>query len=295
MLEVVVASAVFALAAAIVLTLFVATRRSFEAAERSTDLQQSTRVAFDRLISDLRLAGFNHNPDGDPTRVDEPIEGAWDTAITLRGDFDRDDRAESVTPESSLAGSAYSVVSIGNDEIVTYVLAKPGPVGPSTLTLRLDPDRPRSRSLKTVTIPRVALIQDDPPYTLYRVTLRDVEGAFPSSPQAAGDFTFEPVADNMGAMIFRYYSESGRRLNPDTPADPADDIGGADGARDARQRIRRIEVVLVGFIPNEDPDYLDPYDSGPSRHFRKLELRTNVRVENVAMTGSLEIDPSPSW
>src|SRR5881628_4001932 len=114
-----VASAIFAIAAAVAFILYSAAQKSYKAGENSTDQQQATRVAFDRMISDIRLAGFNTNPDGDTTRVDEQIEGMWDTAVTIRGDFDFEDPAASVSPESLLAGTNYNVVSTGNDEIVT--------------------------------------------------------------------------------------------------------------------------------------------------------------------------------
>jgi len=148
LIEMLVASAIFAIAAAVAFILYTAAQKSYKAGENFTDQQQSTRVAFDRMISDIRLAGFNTNPDGDNTRVDEQVEGAWDTAVTIRGDFDFEDPTASVTPEASLTGATYNVVSTGNDEIVTYALAKPGntgPTGPDTLTLTLDPDKPRSK------------------------------------------------------------------------------------------------------------------------------------------------------
>src|SRR5262249_29449540 len=152
----------------------------------------------------------------------------------------------------------YNVVSTGNDEIVTYVLAKPGPVGADTLTLRIDPDRPRSKTLKTVTIPNSVLVQNNPPYTLYRVTMIDVNGAFPASPQAASNFVFEPVAENIRTMTFQYYDESGALLNPNTPANSADDIGGGDANTVTRARVRRISVNVVGMTADEDLDYTDP-------------------------------------
>src|SRR5262245_149517 len=166
LIEMMVASAIFAIAAAVAFILYSAAQKSYKAGENFTDQQQATRVAFDRMVSDIRLAGFNTNPDGDNTRIDEQVEGVWDTAITIRGDFDFEDPAASVTPESALPGSSYNVVSTGNDEIVTYVLAKPGPVGSDTLTLRLDADKPRTKTLKTITIPNVTLVQRHPPYSL---------------------------------------------------------------------------------------------------------------------------------
>ena len=140
LIEMMVASAIFAIAAAVAFILYSAAQKSYKSGENFTDQQQSTRVAFDRMLSDIRLAGFNTNPDGDASRIDEQVEGMWDTAITIRGDFDFEDPVASTTPESSLPGTQYNVVSTGNDEIVTYVLAKPGPVGSDTLTLRVEND-----------------------------------------------------------------------------------------------------------------------------------------------------------
>ncbi len=294
LIEMLVASAVFAIAAAVAFILYTAAQKTYKMGQNLTDQQQTTRVAFDRMISDLRMAGFNYNPDGDKTRVDEQIEGAWDTAVTIRGDFDFEDPTASITPESALPGTAYVVVSTGNDEIVTYVLSKPGVSGPDDLVLEMDVDKPRTKTVSTVTIPDVALVQDNPPYTLYRVTLTDVAGAFPSSPQASGDFVYEPVADNIRSMVFQYYDDSGNLVNPDTPADKTDDIGGANSSQVSRDGIRRITVNLVGMTPDPDPKYVDATDAiAATQHFRKFDLRSNVNAENLGKAGVKDIDVNP--
>lgn len=294
LIEMMVASAIFAVAAAVAFILYSAAQKSYKTGDNAVEQQQTTRVAFDRMISDLRLAGFNHNPDGDTTRVDEQIEGAWDTAITVRGDFDFEDPTASVTPEVALAGTAYNVVSTGNDEVVTYALAKPGPAGPDTLTIRIDPDRPRTKALSTVVIPNVALVHDDPPYTLYRITLADVAGAFPSSPQSASAFTYEPVAENIRSLSLRYTSVGGFLVNADTPDDPSDDIGGDDAAEVQREQIRRIHVDLVGMTPDEDLDYTDIGESlAVASHFRKFDLQTDINPENLGKAGVKDVDITP--
>jgi hypothetical protein len=248
------------------------------------------------MLSDIRLAGFNTNPDGDASRVDEQVEGAWDTAVTIRGDFDFEDPTASTTPETTLKGAVYNIVSTGNDEIVTYALAKPGntgPTGPDTLTLTLDPDKPRSKTVKTVTIPNVALVQNNPPYTLYRITLADVTGSFPSSPQASTNFIYEPVADNIRTMTFQYWPDSGAQLGPNTPASSGDDIGGADTASVTRSKIRKITVALVGMTPNPDMDYVDASDASATSHYRKFDLQSEVNPENLGRTGIKDIDITP--
>ncbi|HUD72359.1 MAG TPA: prepilin-type N-terminal cleavage/methylation domain-containing protein [Dongiaceae bacterium] len=293
LIEMLLASAIFAIVAAVVFIFYSAAQKSYKSGENFSDQQQATRVAFDRMVSDLRLAGYNANPDGDASRVDEQVEGAWDTAVTVRADYDFEDPTASVTPETSLPGTVYNVVSTGNDEIVTYVLAKPGPTGPDTLTLRIDTDRPRTRTVKTVTIPNVAVVQNNPPYTLYRVTLADVNGTYPASPQASSAFVFEPVADNIRSMRFQYWPDSGAQLGPDTPASSGDDIGGADANSVTRSKIRRITVNLVGMTPDDDLDYTDASDATATTHYRKLDLVSDVNAENLGRTGIKDIDITP--
>ena len=291
--EMLVASAIFAIVAAVALMFFTSAQKSFKSGGNFSEQQQATRVAFDRMLADLRLAGFNTNPDGDASRVDEQVEGAWDTAVTIRGDFDFEDVVQRSNPEAALPGTVYNVVSTGNDEIVTYVLAKPGPQGPGTLTLRADVDRPRTKAVKTVTIPNVVVVQNDPPYMLYRVTVRDVAGAFMSSPQPASQFVYEPVAENVRSMTFRYLPDSGAPLGPETPANAADDIGGGDAGVLTRARIRRISVSLVGMTPDPDPEYTDASDASATTHFRKFDLRSDVNAENLGRSGVRDIDITP--
>lgn len=291
LVEMLLATAIFAIVGAVALLFHAAASRSFAMAVNLTDQQQTTRVAFDRVTSDLRLVGFSVDPDGDPARADEAIEGAWDTALTLRADFDSRDPAESGTPELALAGSAYDLVTTGNDEIVTYALAKSGPAGPDFLGLRLEADRPRSGIFRVVSIPKVALVQDDPPYTLYRITLADRPGVFPSAPNASSDFIYEPVADNLRSMTFRYWSDAGEMLGPDTPGDPADDLGGGDGGRAARGRIRRIALRLVGMTAAPDFDFIDSGDATSAQHNRKLALEGEIRPENLGWPALREIGP----
>ena len=76
-------------------------QKSFKVSENAATQQQNTRVAFDRMVADVRMAGFNYNPDGDPNRPDEQIEGMWDGAITVRGDYDFEDATARATPSPS--------------------------------------------------------------------------------------------------------------------------------------------------------------------------------------------------
>ena len=71
LLEMIIASAIFAIAASVAFILYTAAQKSYKAGQNFTDQQQNTRAAFDRVLSDLRNAGYNYNPDGSKSRPDE--------------------------------------------------------------------------------------------------------------------------------------------------------------------------------------------------------------------------------
>ncbi|MEE9218960.1 MAG: prepilin-type N-terminal cleavage/methylation domain-containing protein, partial [Acidobacteriota bacterium] len=276
--EVLISMAIFVIASTVAFLLYDNAQRSFKRGEEATEQQQVTRVAFDKVISDLRSAGFNYNPTGNPNRTDEQIEGAWATAVSFRSDSDAEDPTESLTPETTLASGVFDVVSTGNDEIVTYVLAKDGgSTGGETLTFFADVSSPRDTAAPDqVDINNVALTaQSDPPYTLYRVTL-DTSGAAVK----------EPLADNLRSLSLTYYDANGTLL------DPAN-MGGSEANVDERARIRRITVDVVGMTPNDDIRYLDPADSDPdTQRRRKFNLVSDVQVRNLGMVGAADLDTS---
>ena len=284
--EVLVAFTILAVTITTALVLYDDTRRALARGENMIDQQQVVRIAFDMISSDLRMAGYNVDPDGTPGRPDEPIEGAFDTAIVLRADFDADgDGSGPTVPESSLAGGAFDVVSTGNDEIVAYVLSRPDGSGPDTLTFEADvQSTPRDGTVDTVSIDNVALVHDNPPYTLYRVTL-----------DAAGSPVRMPLAENVLALRFRYFDSSGQVMHPFDIADTSDDIGGADDAtgRALREAIRRVEIDVLGQTRDIDQNFrLSSRDAaeiastsaglGDRRRFR---LRGDVLPENIGLRG----------
>jgi Tfp pilus assembly protein PilW len=286
--EILVALTVFVVAAAVAMILYNALTQSYKRGDNATASQQNTRVGFESLVTDLRMTGFNYNPDG-AVRPDEQLEGVWETAVTIRGDFDFEDATAKDTPELTLAtgSSPYNVVSTGNDEIVTYALAKQDGTGGSTLSFRADVlPSVRDGNLDDVSITNLALVQSAPPYTLYRITGRD----------GLASTTRTPVADNIYALRFRYYDSAGAQVGPSTPSDPSDDIGGGDtsAAVAARASIKRIEILLTGMTPDPDLNYIDPSDTiAATRQHRKFTLTQDVAPRNLGYVGRPDIDTLP--
>ena len=106
LIEVLVATAILVVAILIALAVYDAARNSFKKGENATVQQEAVRIAYDRLTADLRMLGFNANPDGSLVRPDEQLEVALDHAIIFRGDFDAEDTTKNNDHEGALAGGA---------------------------------------------------------------------------------------------------------------------------------------------------------------------------------------------
>ena len=65
--EVIVATAVFALIFVAALALYDRSNEVFKKGMESADMQQNTRVAFDKMVQDVRMAGFDYDRDGNPS------------------------------------------------------------------------------------------------------------------------------------------------------------------------------------------------------------------------------------
>ena len=284
LLELLVSLSLLLVAVTVALALYDAIWDSFKKGENAAEQQQGVRIAVSKIGADLQMAGFNHNPDGDTSRPDEQIESAHDTAIVIRADFDAGDVALSTTPETLLAGGAFETVSTGNDEIVIYALAKPDASSTDTLTFEADvKDEPRDGGVETVQVPRVALVHDDPPYTLYRMTLSNA-----TSDWGMDDFFVrEELAENIGSMRFRYFDATGNQVNATFDlTTTTDDIGGAEANAAERFKIRRIELELTGVTHDPQPGWADRSDPDPhTRQFHKFALASDIRPRNLGLVG----------
>jgi type II secretory pathway pseudopilin PulG len=274
LVELLVSVTILALATTVALVVYDQARLAYKQGENVTEQQQVARVAFDVISSDVRMAGFNTNPDGNPERPDEQIEAAYATAITVRADYDADDPVDSDLPEQTLGGTgaAFRAVSTGNDEIISYVLAKPD--GTSTDTLAFGADvgaAVRDASIEDIAIGRVDLAQTDPPYTLYRLVLEN-------DPSGCCDTSFArriPIVDNVRSLRFRYYDRAGNEVSPPGGAETPEAIA-------ARSTIRRVGMEIEALTRDSDPHWQDPDDADPdTRWFRKFELGGEVVPPNL--------------
>ncbi|HSN67873.1 MAG TPA: prepilin-type N-terminal cleavage/methylation domain-containing protein, partial [Thermoanaerobaculia bacterium] len=248
--EVLVATAIFTIIFIAALLIYDRSNKVFKQSVESSDMQQSTRVAFDQLASDLRMTGFDYDRDGRPfgllgvepwqadtdyqignvvqpsppnghayvaiasgksggsppswpedsgdtvteasglkwkekqilqyQQPDEQLEFMGATAITLRGNLDYEsDAASDNGREEDLESEYFPVVTTANDEIVTYALkSHDDSKNDDEIVFFADTFTPRKvhpaegEDETEVKIEGVDLSNENPPYTLYRYTLK---------------------------------------------------------------------------------------------------------------------------
>lgn len=263
------------------LMLYSSANRAYLSTDATTIQQQNVRFAMDRMGESLRDAGANFNALGSRTLPDEQIEGAWESAIFVRGDFDN-------ARETPLESTTYPIVTTGNDEIVGYVLRKPVPASgpdPNTITISVKADlRPTVRDAAiasgaisgeetgSITVAATTLAQQtNPPYQLVRVTFA-----------ADGAAVTDVIADNVFRLSFNYLAADG--------AVAVTTFGSDDAQRAARAAVRRVDVNLIGMTDRPDLGYTDPNtyvpaESSSTRRFRKFSLSEQIVMPNMGVIG----------
>lgn len=238
LIEALVAITVFAVVFIAALTLYSVASNAYLRTDSAVIQQQNIRFTMDRMSETLNAAGAGHNMLGARNLADEQVEGFWESAVFVRGDFDG-------LREGTLENAAFPIVTTGNDEIVGFVLLKNG-AGTVPIQLKMDLTGSGRDAIftsntaitgeETVTVNVAATTvatQIDPPYQLARVTFVG------NAPR------YEIIADNINQLQFSYL--------PETGTTPVAGIGsGADTERDERALIRKISVKLIGQTDRPD-------------------------------------------
>ena len=279
MMEVLVAMLIFTVVFLVALGLYQVANRAYLRTDAATIQQQNVRFAMDRMAETIRDAGANYNTLGANNVADEQIEGAWEAAVFVRGDFDN-------SRETPLESTTFPIVTTGNDEIVGYILRKPGgdANNPITLTMKMDltPSTGRDATLtgttlageETATVHAAAAAladETDPPYQLTRVTF-----------DTSGNPQYEVVAEDVFRLSFTYLTSAG--------AAAITTFGGADAQRADRATVRQVDVNLVGMSSRPDPGFVDaavysPAEGLTTKNRRKLSLTQHIVPPNLGLKG----------
>jgi prepilin-type N-terminal cleavage/methylation domain-containing protein len=339
--EILVTTAIFAIIMLAALAVYDQSNKTFKTSTESADMQQSTRVGFEKLVSDVRMAGFDYSRGGTPTdpgtwpQPDEQIEYAGASAVVFRANFNynsptgTDNGVEKAYEPVNVNGQyIFPYVTTSNDEIVAYVVRSTDSTkNNSSISFYADVTQPRSafpasitpapaatnpsKKEDKVTISGIDTTNQNPPYTLYRMTVTDVKN------NALGT----PVAENIRSLNFIYYSDAQGTtslrdsagatipagctdpnctgaIGGDGQYDPnAPNFQGAGNFADRAQRaqIQSIRVNLVGL--NASPDlqgYTNPTETVASiQSYRQYALSSLVVPRNLGKQGFPEPTNSP--
>lgn len=97
LVEILVASAIFVVIFLAVYLVYETNQITFAKGERDVDIQQNARVAMDRIVRELRMAGFDPQvPTIIPNPCATPIQLATPASITFIADVDSDGTTERV-------------------------------------------------------------------------------------------------------------------------------------------------------------------------------------------------------
>lgn len=271
LIEALVAIAVFTVVFIVALMLYQLATGSYLRTDSAVRQQQDVRFGMDRMAETLRDAGAGHNMLGSRKVADEQIEGAWESAVFVRGDFDGE-------RETGLENATFPIVTTGNDEIVGYVLRKPG-TNPYTISIKADLTGTgrdaiftsnasiTNEETRTVSVAaRTLAEQTSPPYQLTKVTF-----------DASGNPQYAVIAENVRTLQFAYYPATGTTA-------VAVGNSGADAERDERATIRKIQTKLVGMT--------DRPDLQTTKEYRNFTLEQTILAVNLGVTGSKH-NPQP--
>ena len=340
--EVMVATAIFTIIMLAALLMYDRNNRVFKSGVQASDLQQNTRIGFDKLVSDLRIEGFDYNRNGDPSgadqatgvnyqkQPDEQIEFMGDSAIAFRANFnyntgydngrEGDKRNNPLgDPNDTYESPAFPLVTTSNSEIVIYALKSADPTkNTSLIQFYADVSKPRAAYVgtggtpaeKQVTISGYDTSNNYPPYTLYRLTLRDAN-LDNNDANPVGNAV--PIAMNVRSLKFTYYSDQGGtqtiaanqgagQYNASNPSEPT-----ATAARLVRSSIQAIKVDLIGMESAPDKNYSSPLETAssgitdtsgrPVSEYREYNLSSLIVPRNVGKRAVKEEDlkqPEPA-
>jgi prepilin-type N-terminal cleavage/methylation domain-containing protein len=343
--EVLVATAIFTIIMLAALLMYDRNNRVFKSGVQASDVQQNTRIGFDKLVSDLRIEGFDYNRNGDPSgsvaatginyqrQPDEQIEYMGDGAIVFRSNFnyntgyDNGREGSGRNPADltdTYEAPAFPLVTTANNEIVVYALqsnsGNPN-ANKSVISFYADVAKPRKvysgtggeSKERQVSITGYDTTNNFPPYTLYRLTLKDAD-IVDNDPSPIGAAV--PIATNVRSLKFLYYSDQAAATTALTPVYGAGQYDASNAQavvneRSTRSSIQAVRVDLIGMESAPDANYSSPLETTatsttgvptdangvPVSRYRQYELSSLIVPRNVGKRAIKEEDlkhPDPA-
>lgn len=309
--EILVTTAIFAIIMIAALAVYDQSNRVFKGSTEAADMQQSTRIGFDKLVSDIRMAGFDYNRGGIPSnpweaaQPDEQVEYAGNSVVAFRSNFNYNTALTAgngletaLTPKNTDGLNIFPYVTTNNSEIVLYALRSTDATkNTDKISFYVDDYSPRSvfpsaispgPASGTTSKKEHLLIlgpttcatcgldttNANPPYTLYRISVADV---------LAGTMG-TPVAENIRSLNFTYYQDvTGKTLL--TNADGSAITTGKNA--EAGSTFPVSNTGAIGGAGMYDPDNVGTTTDFPDRDRRSFIQA--IRIDLVGMNASPDL------
>ena len=288
----------------------------------NADAQQRTRVAFETMLAEISLAGFDYDRDGQDTEYpqspDEQIEYLAEHAIAFRANLDTDEAGAGREPSYEIDSSdpdwglaCCPVVTTANDEIVVYALrSDDSAANDDSIVFQADLSMPRDAEIdtltglptdeETITVAGVDLDGDTPPYSLYRFTFLDDGSILEqviSTDLRTMTLAFFDASDDLFYCKSRETDGSCSNANqvPFLSVAGADDLDATEDQerREARAAVRRIGLDLIGLTEHDDLKWNEPTENLLSTR-RRVELATVVTASNLGLRGAADLEAIPA-
>lgn len=246
---------------------FIGQHKTYAVQEQVVDMQQNVRVAINRMMREIRMAGFGNVGDvlslpggvnGFTQRI-IPGSNAFGNTITIVGGFRQIKDPTTGDPITVISttgntitlskatdqfdGDAHKYISV--DGIASYIVQSR--LG-SNLTLEPTPTNPIGANIF-----KILAITYDLDLSDGKIVLRRNENTGGGS---------QPVAEHIETLQLRYTLEDGSES--DSPADPS--------------KIRMVKVTVTARTSMSDPEF-----KGGEGGYRRRTIASNIQVRNIGL------------
>jgi hypothetical protein len=181
LMEVLVTGTLFAFVTAGVYLLYTTMQETLDRGQVKTDLQQNARIGLDRLVQELRMAGYNPGTPGDPLRAAgvgclsfvtngsqityDTADDASDWSVPRRKVLRRREDGGGAQPQAQTVGAfSFTYYDIYNEPLAPGTMGSCPPVG-GVSALLLAPDQRRQVTRVTITLRTSSALSDRHPGT----------------------------------------------------------------------------------------------------------------------------------
>jgi prepilin-type N-terminal cleavage/methylation domain-containing protein len=274
LIELLISMAISAILIAAIYRTFISQQKTYTVQEQVVDMQQNVRVAINRMMREIRMAGFGNvssvlpiiSIDGtfnniiNPSNGKNNIKDQYDDQITIIGAFEK---VSTLATEHAIGTNSIQLSDLPKDAL-DLINRKYICIGglESHIVTKVD------ESNKEITL-NGKLVTSHPSGTpvfkvkaiTYKLNLQKGVPVLERKDNTDGGGG-QDIAENIENLQFRYISEDGSES--DEPPDPS--------------KIRLVRVTVIARTSMSDPEF-----KGGTGGFRRRTITSNIHVRNMGL------------